>query len=135
MRKQFNDKFVVVSAADVTASASNNGTANAEEFVVGACYSPTILAKVQAIGNNKTIAFKLQDRDSATDSWQDVPSGVQTDADESDVSEAGYQSFYYAGQKERVRLVVVSTSASPAATVRVTYVRHSLFENPQNASL
>lgn len=135
MRKQFNDKFVTVKAADVTASSTNNGTANAAEFPINECYSPTVVVDVASLGNNKDIAFKLQHRDSDSASWADVPVGVQTDADENvNVSATGVQTYFYAGQLARIRLVVVSKSVSPASTVRVYYQRHNLWEVPRNAS-
>ena len=136
MRKQFNDKFEVASVdRGKNANATANGVTNGVEFVIGKCFSPTILAHVQSLAANKKIAVKLQEKETATSSWVDVVKGVKTDASQDDdITENGNYSFFYAGSGYSVRAVIVSKDASPAAEVDLTHVRHSLWENPNNNS-
>lgn len=136
MREFYDDKFVSVAAADVSADNTNGNEVSAAEFEVGSCNAPVVIANVSALGNDKTIALKLQHRDSATASWVDVPAGRQTNANpDDDIDSTGIYQRSYAGQLSRFRLVVVSTSANPAATVKVVYQRHRLWEKPNNKSL
>ena len=133
-RFQQNDRYQNVWVAEVTANTSNNGVTNVTSFDTANCNAPTINVNVTSLGVGKKIKFKLQDSDDNT-TFADVPDGVATDVVQAtEITANGGYSYYYAGDKRYVRLVVVSASASPAAKVLCLYQRHRLHNLPNNES-
>ena len=130
-RLQFN-KFVDDWSPDVSANATNNGVANAKSLDTSNADSVTASVNIKTLGSNKKIAFKWQESvDNST--WVDVADGVQSNLKKTDEYDAtGAHKFYYIGSPRYVRLVVVSKTASPAATVAVVYRKDNLSYNPDN---
>ena len=135
-RIQFNDQYDNASwPAEVTANNTLNGVTNAATFDTIDCDAPTINLKITELGNNKTIKFKLQESSDGT-TWADVADGLKTDLKVATLyNENGVHSFFYAGELRYVRLVVISSTASPAAKVSVLYQKHRLFYNPNNKGI
>ena len=135
MRSVYSDQIVSEWAADLTADGTDEGEVNGASFNVAECYSPVVIVNLTGLGSDKSVAFKLQHKDTADTTWEDVPKGTQTDASEDDeISENGVYQYGYAGQKDQFRVVLVSKSASPGASANVVYQRHRLWEKPNNKS-
>lgn len=135
MRSVYSDQLVSEFAADISADATLDNEEAGASFDVAECYSPVVVLNVSSLVADGKLAFKLQHKDTADSSWTDVPAGVQTDADPSvEVEANGVRQYGYAGQKDQIRVVVISKTASPGASVSVVYQRHRLWEKPNNRS-
>ena len=132
-RQQWNDRYTNGWTPEVTASASAGGTVNSAVFDTSLCDSPVVNIRVRDLASNKKLTLKLQDSDSNTTGFVDVAKGVTSDLDPAnEVTANGNASYYYAGEKRYVRLVVTSVDASPGAKLDVLFQRHQLHFTPRN---
>lgn len=133
MRRQYTDCFTVAKTAQVSASATNNADVNSAHYDTEASLSPVVVIDVTSLAAQKTLVLRLQHSDNTTSSnFEDV------DDDFSDksvnVSANGVYVLGYTGEKRYIRLVVKSTTASPAAKVDCFWQSHRLLDKPNNAS-
>ena len=123
-------------AGDVAAGANDNDEVNSVVFDTNLSKSPAFFVDVVDLGNNKKIAFKMQHSDSSNANFSDVPTGRQTDVNPAtEIEDNGRFSYYYGGIKRYIRLVVISKTAAPGATVRVYSDEHNLAHIPDNVGI
>ena len=136
-RKQFTGQYRWGQVAgDVVAGAGDNDEVNSVVFDTNLCQSPSFDIDIVNLGNNKKISIKMQHSDESNANFVDVPTGRQTDANSAtEIEDNGRRSIYYGGIKRYIRLVVISKSAAPGATVRVYSNENNLAHIPDNVGI
>ena len=139
MRKQFTDCFITSAATTLSVAADSTDTneVNSSNFDTGDCCSPSIIANVRSLGANKTIALRLQHSDTTTAAdFENLSNDLESNGYRANVavSAIGIHEIAYNGQKKYIRLVIRSTSASPASNTDVYFQQHGLIEKPDNVS-
>ena len=151
-RSQTNHCRVYGKVGDVTASSSNNGTANSPVFDTAECDAPSLLIDIASLGNNKKIALQLQESDEQASGFVDVVNeanrtkktnvdpAVEFDAAglaqyDSEDKDGSKSNPYYIGIKRYIRVKVISKSATPASTVRVYSEKDEIYSKPGNVGI